>query len=304
MRGRTVTSLLLCALTVAGCGGSAAPGASPCALPAAGAQWLAFSSSRHGSHDLFAMRDDGSCLTPVTSAEGDELFAAWSPAGTIAYASARSGRLQLYLHDVATGAERLLDVGELSATSPAFSPDGRSVAFEGAEPGAAGVSDLYVVPAAGGTPLQLTSGQGHSAGPAWSPDGSTLYFVSNRDGGYNAWTIPAAGGTESLIPGTAGILGRPAATPDGTGLAYTLAVPGAAFSRVVLQTLSTGALRTVSEQADREPAFDRTGARLVVTSSRAGTAGLWLLDLATGDAIRQLTAGPGVDGLAAYAPVP
>ncbi len=200
----------------------------PCALRTPGAQWLAFASRRAGTLDIFAMRDDGTCLAQVTSGAGDERFVAWSPAGTLAYMSFRSGRMQVYVRDFTTGAESLLDVGDLTATSPAFSPDGRFVAFEGYAPGVTAVSDVYVVPAAGGAPVKVTSSQRYNAGPAWSPDGSTLYFVSNRVSGYNVWKVPAAGGAETMVPGTGGILGQPVATPDGAGIAYTLSAPGAA----------------------------------------------------------------------------
>ena len=77
-----------------------------------------------------------------------------------------------------------------------------------------------------------------------------------------------------------------------------------AFTKVVIQTLSTGEIRTVTSQVDGEPTFDRTGARMVVTSQRGGNADLLLLDTATGNVVRQLTSDPGVDGAAVYAPFP
>jgi Tol biopolymer transport system component len=276
----------------------------PCALRTPGAQWLAYSSKRTGVYDVYAMRADGTCLTQVTNDSADDLFVTWSPAGTLAYMSARTGKMQIYVRDFTTGVESLLDVGDLTATSPAFSPDGQYVAFEGYEPGVTAISDVYLVPAAGGTPVKLTSSLRYSAGPAWSPDGSAVYFVSNRVSGYNVWTVPVAGGTEVMIAGTTGILGRPAATPDGSGIAYTLSAAGAAFSKVVLQTLTTGIIRTVTTQADGEPTFDHTGAKVVVTSFRGGNADLWLVDVATGAEVRQLTNHPGIDGAAAFAPFP
>ncbi len=291
------------ALVASGCGGSTSSD-SPCDLRTAGAQWLAFSSKGSGTYHIYAMRDDGTCLTQVTNGARDDLFVTWSPAGTLAYMNAKSGRMQVYVRDFTSGVERLLDVGDLTATSPAFSPDGLQVAFEGYAPGVTSVSDIYVVPAAGGAPVKLTSSQGYSAGPAWSPDGTNLYFVSNRVSGYNAWRVATTGGAEAMIPRTAGILGRPLATPDGTGIAYTLPASGAAFTQVVIQTLSTGAIRSVTSQADGEPTFDRTGARMVVTSFRGGNADLWLLDVSSGAAVRQLTTDTGIDGAAAYAPFP
>ena len=227
----TVAGLVLLAVLGSGCASSTPEAPTPCALRTPGAQWLAFSSRRTGVYDVYAMRADGTCLTQVTNDAADDLFATWSPAGTIAYMSARSGRMQVYVRDFASGDERLLDTGNLTATSPAFSPDGSHVAFEGYVPGVTAVSDIYVVPAAGGVPVKLTTGQGYSAGPAWSPDGATVYFVSNRLGGYNAWAVPATGGTEVMIAGTGGILGRPVATPDGTGIAFTLPAPGLPSTR-------------------------------------------------------------------------
>jgi TolB protein len=212
--------------------------------------------------------------------------------------------MRIYVQDFDSRLEAVLGVGDLAATSPAFSPDGTLVAFEGYAAGVTAVSDVYVVPAAGGAPVKLTSGTGYNAGPAWSPDGSQIYFVSNRTGRYDVWKVPAAGGTETQVTSASGILGRPAATPDGKGIAFTRPASGAAFSEVVIQDLASSAIRVVSSQADGEPTFDRTGEGMVVTSFRGGDADLWLLDVATGAAVRQLTADPGMDGVAAFAPFP
>ena len=94
----------------------------PCVLRTPGAQWLAFSSRRTGVYDVYAMRADGTCLTQVTNDAADDLFATWSPAGSIAYMSARSGRMQVYVRDFTSGDERLLDTGDLAATSSGGCP--------------------------------------------------------------------------------------------------------------------------------------------------------------------------------------
>jgi len=43
---------------------------------------------------------------------------------------------------------------------------------------------------------------------------------------------------------------------------------------------------------------------MVVTSFRGGNADLWLLDVATGAEVRQLTTDSGIDGAAAFGPFP
>ncbi|HET8733488.1 MAG TPA: hypothetical protein VFM45_06910, partial [Anaeromyxobacteraceae bacterium] len=276
----------------------------PCAFVTDGAQWLGFSSNRNGSYDLFAIREDGTCLRPLTEGAGDDLFVTWSRVGVFAFMSARSGRMQVWVQGMGGGAASILPTGDLAATSPAFSPDGALVAFEGYAPGVSGSSDIYVVARAGGTPVKLTDGAGYNAGPAWSPDGATIYFVSNRAGRYDVWKVPATGGAISAVTTSSGILGRPAVTPDGRSLGYCRAAAGEAFSEVVLRDLGTGTIRVVSSQKDCEPAFDRTGQHVAVTSQRSGNPEVLLLDVATGAVVRALTSGTGIDGLAAFAPFP
>lgn len=299
--------LLAAALAAAlGCGaGAGPPGSGEGCIPGSpGARWIAFSSSRAGGDTLFAMRSDGSCTTQVGSGAGGELFATASPRGEVAFMSRRSGAMQVYVRDLATGAERRLDVGALEATQPAFSPDGARLAFEGYSPGVTAESDVWVVPAAGGAPVNLTGGGARSGGPAWSPDGTQVYFVSNRGGRYDVWRVPAAGGEAVAVTDASRILGRPAASPDGSAIAYARLATAGAFSEVVLQDLATGAIRVVSSQLDGEPAFDRGGAQLVVTSHRTGNPELFLLDAATGEVIRQLTRDPAVDGGGCFVPSP
>lgn len=279
-----------------------------CGLRAPGAQWLAYSGGPNGGYDIRAMRADGTCQARLTRHADSEFYATWSPSGTIAYMSWRTGLMRIFLLDFTTGEERILDTGDLEATSPAFSPDGTLIAFEGYPPGAQTSSDVYVVPVAGGTPVNVSQGTAYNAGPAWSPDGQTLYFVSNRTGRYDLWKVPAAGGASTQLTTASRILGRPAPTPDGTGVAFARPAAGAAVTEVVILDVSSGpsagTVRVVTSQLDSEPTFHRTGAQLVVTSQRTGNPELFLLDTATGAVIRQLTQAPTIDGGAAFGPFP
>jgi dipeptidyl aminopeptidase/acylaminoacyl peptidase len=61
-------------------------------------------------------------------------------------------------------------------THPAFSPDGRWLAFLGTEPG--GRPQLRVLPAAGGAPRRLTAHHLGAGAPVWSPDSRRLAYVA------------------------------------------------------------------------------------------------------------------------------
>ena len=104
---------------------------------------------------------------------------------------------------------------------PAFSPDGKSIAFlRSSGPGL--VDDLYVVPADGGEPKQLTS-DNRPIGTqlAWTPDSREIIFSSARSGLTSLWRIPSVGGTPRRVEGVGIRSSAPAIPPIGNRLAYT-----------------------------------------------------------------------------------
>jgi Tol biopolymer transport system component len=74
--------------------------------------------------------------------------------------------------------------------APAWSPDGRKIAFVSERDGN---SEIYVMNADGSGQRNLTRNPAYDADPAWSPDGRKLAFVSNRDGSYRVYVMNADG---------------------------------------------------------------------------------------------------------------
>ena len=76
-------------------------------------------------------------------------------------------------------------------TQPAWSPDGRWIAFVRAAGGETG--NIWVIDASGYAQglHQVTSGVCSDSRPAWSPDGGTIYFSSNRSGSGQIWKVAA-----------------------------------------------------------------------------------------------------------------
>ncbi len=116
-------------------------------------------------------------LTRVAgSAQVAEIDAAsWSPDGKRLVFSAyrQNSHGGLYIVDVATKRVTPLLVRGAGARAPAWSPDGRSVAFvRGSGPS----SSIWLLDLRNGGARQLTRG-GIDVAPAWSPDGKAIVFV-------------------------------------------------------------------------------------------------------------------------------
>jgi Tol biopolymer transport system component len=91
-------------------------------------------------------------------------------------------------------------------SSPAFSPDGKQVAFVWAkEPPN---FDLYIKLIGAGEPLRLTSTPAKEMSPAWSPDGRYIAFLRATGEGKGFYLIPALGGAERKLTDAYGWLQR------------------------------------------------------------------------------------------------
>jgi imidazolonepropionase-like amidohydrolase/Tol biopolymer transport system component len=89
---------------------------------------------------------------------------------------------KLWIKPMAGGeAKRLTRGGDGFELFPAWSRDGRQIAFVGWTD--QGLGQINVVAAAGGTPRVVTTQPGHYMRPAFSPDGTTLVFERAAGGG-------------------------------------------------------------------------------------------------------------------------
>jgi TolB protein len=92
---------------------------------------IAFTSDRSGSAQIWLMDADGLNQRRLTFGESYADRATWSPApyNEIAYAAQSGPGYDIRIFDVATGQTRTLTDGVGTNESPAFSPNGRHVAF-------------------------------------------------------------------------------------------------------------------------------------------------------------------------------
>jgi len=182
---------------------------------------IAFVSGRDGHGHVYVMNADGTDTRRITNTAQDDSHPTWSADGRW-LAFSREGAL--FRQPVSGGpARRLLKNALGNAADPAYSPDGKHVAYDYRRPGFS-IREVYVMNADGSGARKLTNLRWVSGYPAWSPDGKQIAFMSNAGGTHDhneVYTIPLAGGQvkQQTFSTTDAI--QPAWAPDG-GLSYSL----------------------------------------------------------------------------------
>ena len=142
----------------------------------------------------------------ITSDKLDDGAPVWSPDGSlIAFAANRTDNpdanenSDVFVVEPRAGAKpRPLTTSPGSDGSPAFSPDGKSIAYvAGGDPKDIwyATNNLAIVPVAGGAPRILTSGLDRNVSrPQFTPDGSSIVFIVEEGGNSHLARVAAAGG--------------------------------------------------------------------------------------------------------------
>jgi TolB protein len=161
-------------------------------LSADGAR-LAYVRIDGGIPKVFVSAADGTGAERLTTDLGTagtvEADPSFSPDASRIVLSATPGATpDLFIVDVATGEATPLLTGAATHLEPAWSPDGRTVAFAANIDGPG--LDLYLVDVETGDVRRLTERDRTDAQPAWLPDGRLVYTAATDDGTELRWLDP------------------------------------------------------------------------------------------------------------------
>ncbi len=243
-------------------------------------------------------------------------FLAWAPDATAVVVCDRGLPEEpagLFWLSVETGSKQRLTTPPFGApgdSGPAFSPDGRTLAF--ARFRGFGVSDIYVLPLTVAlTPERdaerRTYENRFSAMPAWTPDGKEIVYSSWSGEGYVLHRVKS-GGPE--VPETLGNAGQggtyPALSARARRLVYVRSTDGENIRGIQLAGMGGQAREYQppinSERFDGFPDFSPDGKRIAFTSARSGSLEIWSCASEGGECAQLTSLKAGFTGFPRWSP--
>ena len=231
---------------------------------------------------------------PLTGMDGLELWPSFSPDGKrIVYVrDTGDGKSELYVKSIGAGPPLRLPATEPGNRDPAWSPDGRWIAFLRLYPDHTGV---YVMSANGGA--ERLAGKLSSPGRverslAWSPDAKALVVTDDaRTSTAALWLLPLDGSARRRLtspPDNCGDI-APAFSPDGKTLAF---IRSTGNRGELLLLVKSGRERPIPTGRNIDSfAWSVDGQSILFTTRDLNDRAIWRIRLAGGAPVRISGAG-------------
>jgi len=180
-------------------------------------------------------------------------------------------------------------------TQPAFSPDGKQLAFVWSGDKSKN-QHIYIKMIATETPLRLTSESADDFSPVWSPDGRSIAFLRDSGDDLGIYIVPALGGPSRKVFTPAAEVewerGALSWSPDGKTLVFPDGKSSASPSSVYALDLPTGNVRALTKppqfwDGDASPAFSPDGSKIAFARGIEGwVRDVYVMNAAGGNPVR------------------
>ncbi|WP_233155039.1 Tol-Pal system beta propeller repeat protein TolB [Candidimonas nitroreducens] len=206
----------------------------------------------------------------------------------IAYVLQTGNTYELQIADADGQNPQVMLRSRQSIISPAWSPDGKRLAYVSFE---SGKPVVYLQTLATGQRFPVANFKGNNSAPAWSPNGQQLAIVLSRDSISQIYTINADGSGLRRVMRSPLIDTEPSFTPDGGSLIFTSDRGGSPQTYKVPVSGGEAQRITFNGSYNVSPHLSPDASNLVYVTRRGGAFRIALQNMSSGSE-QLLTNGP------------
>jgi TolB protein len=185
---------------------------------------------------------------------------------------------------------RQLTTHPANDSSPAWSPDGKQIAFISDRDGKDHEVQIYVMRADGSAQRRLINSETHDYDPQWSPDSRRIvYYAESGDHKDQVWIVNADGTNPTRLTGGVAHNIFPSWSPDGKSIIFTSNRDGGE-NNLAIYTMSPdgSSIRRLSDQRSSLARFSRDGTRVGFLAGSYPKNAIYVMNL-DGSGLKRLT---------------
>jgi TolB protein len=186
-----------------------------------------------------------------------------------------------------------------SLLSPAWSPDGKKIAYVSFE---SGNSNIYVQDiTTGSRQLVESHPKGINGAPAWSPDGRKLAVALSFVGNLELYVLDVASRQETRLTNSLSIDTEPVWSPDGQSLYFTSDRSGRPQIYQISASGGSAQRITFQGQSNYNASVSYDGKQIAMVQANGNVYRIVVMDRSLGDQVRPISPGP-IDESPSFAP--